>query len=258
MLEEGANGRGLPSQQQAIRALKSKISEAAISKSLVSGGTRQDTQEKGAVRSQDPGAGKKRAEFHIDARGCRIAPVQGYQTKEIHVDVRKIMHKHKENVLDKLTQSEQKRLQELRQEELQKYRHAVDERFDTAKNWSIMINPKDNEIRNQVMRSTKFQQLKRRCLHDFMRTTKDEIIRERQEKAKKEGAQKLGEEIGELEQLSQMNILLPVSAGQQAQLSNAREAMAKARQEKQEKLVKEQVSEYKTDFLKYFEMKLTK
>ena len=42
-----------------------------------------------------------------------------------------------------------------------------------------MINPKDNHDRNQVMRSIKFEQMKRRWLHDFLRTQKENILRDR-------------------------------------------------------------------------------
>ena len=38
-------------------------------------------------------------------------------------------------------------------------------RFDSTKNWSIMIDNEQNEMRNEVMRRTKSNQIKIRSLH---------------------------------------------------------------------------------------------
>ena len=44
-----------------------------------------------------------------------------------------------------------------------------------------MINQKDNDVRNQIMMKIKFEQEKRRFLHDFERKTREKIIKDRQE-----------------------------------------------------------------------------
>ena len=41
-----------------------------------------------------------------------------------------------------------------------------------------MINPRDNETRNKIMQQVKFEQEKRRDLHDFMRRAKEKILKE--------------------------------------------------------------------------------
>jgi len=48
-----------------------------------------------------------------------------------------------------------------------------------------MINPKDNETRNQIMQWVKLEQLKRRCLHDFVRTTREDLLKKNKEKKEK-------------------------------------------------------------------------
>ncbi len=61
-------------------------------------------------------------------------------------------------------------------------------RFDSEKNWSIMIDPRNNEIRNRAMQKIKFEQIKRRTLHDFTRKTKDQLLSKRREADKKDRA----------------------------------------------------------------------
>jgi hypothetical protein len=58
----------------------------------------------------------------------------------------------------------------------------ADNKFDNNKNWSTMINRQDNDIRNEVMRRVKSKQIKDRCLHDFIRTYRKDVIVERQQK----------------------------------------------------------------------------
>jgi hypothetical protein len=44
---------------------------------------------------------------------CKFAPISGYQSRELHLDERKIIHEQKAT-LDKLTQHEQKRLKDIK------------------------------------------------------------------------------------------------------------------------------------------------
>ena len=39
-----------------------------------------------------------------------------------------------------------------------------------------MIDDRHNNMRNDVMKKVKFEQLKRRCLHDFMRKAREDIV----------------------------------------------------------------------------------
>ena len=57
-----------------------------------------------------------------------------------------------------------------------------------------MINQKDNETRNQIMQWVKLEQLKRRCLHDFVRKTREDLLKENKERKEKQ-AQEKGEQI---------------------------------------------------------------
>ena len=66
-------------------------------------------------------------------------------------------------------------------DETYKYDLMANERFDSEKNWSIMIDKEQNEIRNHVMRKFKSRQLKRRNLHNFIRETREDIIKLRKE-----------------------------------------------------------------------------
>ena len=87
-----------------------------------------------------------------------------------------------------LTKEENKQLTKLRNELLKRIHRKVDKRFDSSKNWSVMISPKHNDIRNEVMQKVKFEQIKKRCLHDFERTTTNSLLKERhdyQEETKK-------------------------------------------------------------------------
>ena len=45
-------------------------------------------------------------------------------------------------------------------------------KFDSSKNWSIMVDKELNEERNSIMRKFKFSQLKKN-LHDFVRKTRE-------------------------------------------------------------------------------------
>ena len=105
---------------------------------------------------------------------------------------------HKKETIDKLSKDELSRLNVLKQQELEKDRGKQSNRFDSNKNWSIMINQKDNEVRNQIMMKIKFEQEKRRFLHDFERKTREKIIKDRQEL--------LGDEVSEQGSLEELGL----------------------------------------------------
>ena len=58
-------------------------------------------------------------------------------------------------------------------------------KFDSSKNWSIMIDKEQNEIRNEIMRKFKYQQLKRQ-LHETIREKKNEIQERKKKKEEEE------------------------------------------------------------------------
>jgi hypothetical protein len=88
-----------------------------------------------------------------------MAKVEPYSSKEIFVDRTKIMSKYKENESDrrKLTQNEQRLLKDYREKKLQVLRQRAEEEYDSNKNWSIMIKPRHNDIRNAVMKNNRFE-----------------------------------------------------------------------------------------------------
>lgn len=174
-----------------------------------------------------------------------VQQTHGYQSRDLHLDERKIMHDQK-STIDKLTQQEHKKLKEMRDLQLEKFHRMAQERFDSKKNWSIMIDQRDNEIRNQVMRNTKFQQLKKRCLHDFMRKAKEDLIRE-----------KMGQ-TGHFKSEDEEEMEAEMRLTQQMTQGHMREQFLKQKQDRMIEKRKKVIDEYKNDFLKYFEMKLTK
>lgn len=80
---------------------------------------------------------------------------------------------------NQLTIAEQEKLNDLIRSEKKKYQKKADEKFDTAKNWSIMIEKDCNEERNKIMRRLKFQQMKKHKLVEFKRKEREKIIKER-------------------------------------------------------------------------------
>ena len=60
-------------------------------------------------------------------------------------------------------------LKEAVDEELRRYQEIADDRFDSNKNWSIMIKDQCNDERNRIMRKFKFRQFKKHKLHEFLR-----------------------------------------------------------------------------------------
>ena len=54
-------------------------------------------------------------------------------------------------------------------DEVKRYGDIAKERFDSEKNWSIMIDRDQNEIRNNVMRNLKSEQLRKRNLPNYKR-----------------------------------------------------------------------------------------
>ena len=74
---------------------------------------------------------------------------------------------------------EKEDLKERVSSEKKRYMQKANTRFDSSKNWSIMIKKEHNEVRNDVMRKFKFGQLKKNFLHDFIRLEKEKIIAQR-------------------------------------------------------------------------------
>jgi len=121
-----------------------------------------------------------------------------YQNKEIYVDEKKILSRARieggksgsQSVTAKgklsLSKEEHNILKKLKTEQLSHIRSEVEARFDSNKNWSIMIDPKNNEIRNKVMQKIKYEQVKRRVLHDFSRKAKESLIKQREEKQREQ------------------------------------------------------------------------
>jgi hypothetical protein len=62
----------------------------------------------------------------------------------------------------KLTLLEKERLKQMIDEEKKKYKQEAEERFDSRKNRSIMIQDKHNDLRNEVMRRVYSRQLEKR------------------------------------------------------------------------------------------------
>ena len=63
----------------------------------------------------------------------------------------------KVKAIETLSKSELKDLMDMKEKEVKRLKKKVEDRFDSNKNWSIMINPKDNETRNQIMRKVKLE-----------------------------------------------------------------------------------------------------
>lgn len=103
----------------------------------------------------------------------------------------------KVKAIEQLSKEDVAKLKYLRDNEIASFKKIVGERFDSKKNWSIMMNPRDNDTRNQIMQKVKFEQLKRRCLHDFMRKTREEILKEAKERRGRTAAATLNEEIAD-------------------------------------------------------------
>jgi len=89
------------------------------------------------------------------------------------------MKQTREKPTEQLSKDEQLRLMEMKQAELQKFRQIAMAKFDDSKNWSIMIKQKDNMLRNKIMQNVKYEQLKKRNLHDFVRKAREDIIKSR-------------------------------------------------------------------------------
>ena len=86
------------------------------------------------------------------------------------------------NLPNQLSQAEKEILNEKIKMEKQYYQEMANERFDSTKNWSIMIEPACNDERNEIMRKFKFQQYKKHKLHEFTRKERELIIKERKER----------------------------------------------------------------------------
>jgi hypothetical protein len=60
-----------------------------------------------------------------------------------------------------------------------KYREEANKKFDNKVNWSTMIAPDNNKIRNEVMKKNLYEQLKRNMMSDFLRKARNDIIAKR-------------------------------------------------------------------------------
>lgn len=92
---------------------------------------------------------------------CDVHKSMDYTRQGMHIDIQMLKTSLNAPKIAKLTQSEKDKLKQIRDQELGRYRQNVSEIFNGEKNWSIMISKEDNEIRNNVMRKVKFEQIKR-------------------------------------------------------------------------------------------------
>jgi hypothetical protein len=67
----------------------------------------------------------------------------------------------------------------MKQQEIERLKKIVEDRFDSRKNWSIMINDKHNDTRNEVMQKVKLEQYKKKFLHDFLRKAREDLLKAR-------------------------------------------------------------------------------
>lgn len=61
------------------------------------------------------------------------------------------MSKSREKSSDKLNSSELMKLNSQKELQIKRLKDIVVNKFDNSKNWSIMINPENNMVRNEVM-----------------------------------------------------------------------------------------------------------
>lgn len=99
-----------------------------------------------------------------------------YTRQGMYVDIQMLKTSQNGPKIAKLTFAEKEKVKQMREQELGRYRKNVSEIFDSDKNWSIMISREDNEIRNNVMRKVKFEQIKRQKLRNFMREAKEKVL----------------------------------------------------------------------------------
>ena len=88
-------------------------------------------------------------EFGQRSGPCAFPKTMNYQNKDIHINVKRLMSKVK--TIESLSKEDLLKLKQLKEKEIEKFQKVVEDRFDSNKNWSIMINQKDNETRNQIM-----------------------------------------------------------------------------------------------------------
>ena len=80
---------------------------------------------------------------------------------------------------NQLTGAEKDILNEMIFREKQNYVEIAEQRYDSKKNWSIMMSNDLNEERNDIMRKFKYQSLKKYQLREFARKERDRIVKER-------------------------------------------------------------------------------
>ena len=80
---------------------------------------------------------------------------------------------------NQLTGREKCDLEKYRKREEIHYQQRAAKRFDSEKNWSTMIEKKNNDIRNEVMRTVHCQKLRNREIPNFLRLARIEILEKR-------------------------------------------------------------------------------
>ena len=94
-------------------------------------------------------------EFTRKSEPCNFPKTMSYQNKDIHINVKKLMSKVK--TIESLTKEDLFKLKGLKEKEIQRLKKIVEDRFDSNKNWSIMINSRDNDTINQIMQKVKLE-----------------------------------------------------------------------------------------------------
>lgn len=64
-----------------------------------------------------------------------------------------------------LTDTETENLKSKIQQQMAFLEQQQHKKFDSSKNWSLMINPEFNDLRNEIMKRTKSVKIKRQSLH---------------------------------------------------------------------------------------------
>ena len=80
---------------------------------------------------------------------------------------------------NQLTETEQELMKEKVSKQILELEDKAHRRFDSNKNWSIMIQDEQNELRNEVMRRTKSNQIKIRSLQNLKWKARAEIMQHR-------------------------------------------------------------------------------
>jgi len=121
------------------------------------------------------------------SRGINITRSQNFYNTELQLNPRGNQYRSTSKDAKRLTADEKEMLKYLKEKEISKYKQQIGVQFNSEKNWSTMISGKNNDIRNSIMQNLKLQQVKRRKLREFLRTSKETIIGSRHSMDFKEG-----------------------------------------------------------------------